>query len=341
MKLKLEKINYGKKDLSPVMSEDTLSYHRDNLAAGYIKRFNNKEGDSSFNEAGAFLHNIFFPQLQPPSKGNSPHGESLDLINSKFKSFKLFKEEFLKKAMSIQGSGWVYLSKSGDIKIIKNHQIRKDIVLLVDWWEHAWALDYKQDKKSYLNNIWKIIDWDYVNNKITSTSKKKEAVMLKELVKLANHLDKKGFAKEADYLDNIIKKMSQDNGSASESEKFSEAMSKRDEFAERLKEATIGVFVPSKDPGFHLQTPILKTLEFAGGLGTNEDEIYSVFKEMKDLETTNYKFKIEDVAEVFMGMTGSERRSLYEVLKSELSEGEIEKVEELFSGSIERISKIK
>ena len=68
--------------------------------------------------------------------------------------------------MSIQGSGWVYLSKSGKIKTIKNHEIKKDIVLLIDWWEHAWALDYQSDKKSYLNNIWSIINWDAINDKI-------------------------------------------------------------------------------------------------------------------------------------------------------------------------------
>ena len=68
--------------------------------------------------------------------------------------------------MTIQGSGWVYLSKSGDIKTIKNHEIKNDIVLLIDWWEHAWALDYQSDKKEYLKNIWSIINWDYVNDRI-------------------------------------------------------------------------------------------------------------------------------------------------------------------------------
>lgn len=166
MKLKLEKINYKKDELSPVMSEDTIKYHRDNLAAGYVKRFNEGKGDAKFNEAGAFLHNIFFPQLKPPSGSNKPHGACIELIKSRWETFDNFKEEFLKVAMGIQGSGWVYLSRSGDIKTIKNHQIKNDIVLLIDWWEHAWALDYKQDKKRYLSNIWKIINWDVVNDRI-------------------------------------------------------------------------------------------------------------------------------------------------------------------------------
>ena len=46
---------------------------------------------------------------------------------------------------------------------ITNHAIKKDIVVLVDWWEHAWALDYQADKKKYLENQWKIINWEHVN----------------------------------------------------------------------------------------------------------------------------------------------------------------------------------
>jgi Fe-Mn family superoxide dismutase len=68
--------------------------------------------------------------------------------------------------MAVQGSGWVYLSTSGTIKTIPNHQVRTDICVLVDWWEHAWALDYQWDKERYLDNIWKIIDWNVCNERI-------------------------------------------------------------------------------------------------------------------------------------------------------------------------------
>ena len=90
----------------------------------------------------------------------------ITLINKKYKSFSEFQDQILKNAMSIQGSGWIYMSQNGDIKIIKNHQIKKDIALLIDWWEHAWALDYQSDKKSYLENIWRIINWDIVNTRL-------------------------------------------------------------------------------------------------------------------------------------------------------------------------------
>ena len=68
--------------------------------------------------------------------------------------------------MSIQGSGWVYMSRSGDIKTIINHQVKKDVAMIVDWWEHAWALDYESDKAGYLTNMWKIINWDVVNSRL-------------------------------------------------------------------------------------------------------------------------------------------------------------------------------
>ncbi len=165
--LTLEKLPYTQSALAPVMSKATIEYHYGKLARSYVDRYNKGEGDRTFNEAGAFLHNIFFPQLMPPRNNNIPRGASAELINRKFKSFSEFKEKFAKEAMSIQGSGWIYLSRSGEIKKISNHQKRTDIALLVDWWEHAWAKDYGADKKRYLQNMWRIINWDRVNSRIT------------------------------------------------------------------------------------------------------------------------------------------------------------------------------
>jgi superoxide dismutase len=54
------------------------------------------------------------------------------MINAKFGSWEEFTAEFQKQAMTVQGSGWVYLARSGDIKIIPNHQVRDDILILVD-----------------------------------------------------------------------------------------------------------------------------------------------------------------------------------------------------------------
>ena len=135
-----------------------------------MERYNDGEGDLDFNEAGAFLHNLLFAQYQKPSSNNDPSGPASELITKNFKTFEKFKEAFKKEAMGVQGSGWVYLSKQGKIKTIANHEIRDDILLLVDWWEHAWALDYQSKKDKYLDNQWRIINWNVISARAGLTS---------------------------------------------------------------------------------------------------------------------------------------------------------------------------
>jgi Fe-Mn family superoxide dismutase len=165
-KLETTPLPYKDNELDPVLSKDSINYHYEHLAKGYARRYNAGEGNADFNRAGSFLHNKFFPQLRPPKGRNLPRGAVLALIEDKFKTLDDFKEAFKEAAMKIQGSGWVYLSTSGDIKTIPNHQVRTDICVLVDWWEHAWSLDYQWDKERYLDNIWRIIDWDVCNERL-------------------------------------------------------------------------------------------------------------------------------------------------------------------------------
>jgi Fe-Mn family superoxide dismutase len=164
--LKQVDLKYPLDGLGRSLSKGAMSYHYGKLYKAYVDRYNKGEGDTDFNEAGAFLHSIYFSQLTKPKGSNKPTGAVLALIEENYSSWEKFQDAFAKTAMAIQGSGWVYLAKDGKIKTIVNHQIKNDIVLLIDWWEHAWALDYQADKKGYLNNQWKIIDWDFVNTRI-------------------------------------------------------------------------------------------------------------------------------------------------------------------------------
>lgn len=165
-KLETTPLPYGVKDLEPVMSRATIDYHYEHLAKGYAQRYNRGEGNADFNRAGSFLHNRFFPQLRAPKSGNRPRGAVLELIETKFKTYDDFQEQFSEAAMKIQGSGWLYLSTGGDIKTIANHAVRTDICMIIDWWEHAWALDYQSDKAGYLRNMWRIINWDVCNERL-------------------------------------------------------------------------------------------------------------------------------------------------------------------------------
>lgn len=164
-KVHTAELPYSHTDLQPVLSKSTLDYHYESLAKGYAKRYNNNEGDSDFNYAGWFLHEIYFSQFQKPQESGTPNGPVLNLIKRKYGWWRDFKEQFKEEAMKIQGSGWIYMSFTGDIKTIVNHEVRNDILVLVDWWEHAWALDYQADKKQYLENTWKIMNWSHINTR--------------------------------------------------------------------------------------------------------------------------------------------------------------------------------
>ena len=161
------KLAYSLDGLGKSLSKSTLDYHYGKLYKAYCDRYNAGEGDADFNEAGAYLHSIYFSQFRTPKGSNKPDGAVLALIEEHYSSWEKFQASFEKAAMAVQGSGWVYLAKDGEIKIIKNHQIKKDIVILLDWWEHSFVIDYQTDKKSYLNNQWKIIDWTIINARLT------------------------------------------------------------------------------------------------------------------------------------------------------------------------------
>lgn len=158
-------LNFTERDVSPIMGKDTLYLHYEKLAKSYAQKYNDREGDLDFLYAGVFLHNLWFTQFRAARDNNKPNGPMLTFINKHFGSFDKFKVQFLEEAMKIQGSGWLYLAHNGTIKTIKNHEVRDDILLLVDWWEHAFILDYGSDKKRYLKELWKIISWTVVNTR--------------------------------------------------------------------------------------------------------------------------------------------------------------------------------
>jgi len=147
---------------APVISVSTMNLHL-KLAHGYTERFNKDEGDSEFNYAGYFLHNLLFPQYREPRTNNIPNGPIGSFIKTKFKSYENFVDQISLEAMKLQGSNWIYLARDGSIKTIHNHEVRDDILLLIDMWEHAFIIDYGSDKTKYLNNIWRIINWNVIN----------------------------------------------------------------------------------------------------------------------------------------------------------------------------------
>jgi Fe-Mn family superoxide dismutase len=158
-------LNFEPKEVATVLSKDAIDLHYGKLAHGYAERYNKKEGDPEFNYAGVFLHNTLFTQYREVRNNNKPNGPMMGFINKHFGDYDNMRSEFETEAMKIQGSGWIYLADDGKIKTIKNHEVRDDILLLVDWWEHAFLLDYGSNKKKYLSEQWKIINWNVINTR--------------------------------------------------------------------------------------------------------------------------------------------------------------------------------
>ena len=162
-------LDYSAGDLDPVLSKETIDYHFGKLAKGYAKRYNAGEGDEKFNKNGHLLHAIYFPQFKKPKGANRPTGQIAEFIDRKFGSYEDLKQKMKEEAMKIQGSGWIFVNNNGDIETIKNHELTGDskrVIILVDWWEHAWALDYQADKSKYFDNIWKIMDWSVISQRL-------------------------------------------------------------------------------------------------------------------------------------------------------------------------------
>ena len=138
------------------------------MSNGYVTRYNNKEGDPDFNYGGAMLHNLFWEQLQK-ADGSKPEGAIKELIEDKFGDLNSFVDEMIKTAMTIQGSGWVYLSKSGELKTTPNQSYKTDILMPIDMWEHSF-MDYipaKDAKKKYVESMMRIIDWEQINQRLS------------------------------------------------------------------------------------------------------------------------------------------------------------------------------
>jgi Fe-Mn family superoxide dismutase len=97
------------------------------------------------------------------------------LINRNFGSFERFKKEFSATALSTEGSGWAILAYdiiSDRLMLIQieKHNVNLiptlNILLVLDIWEHAYYLDYKNDRAKYIENFWDAVNWDEVNNRI-------------------------------------------------------------------------------------------------------------------------------------------------------------------------------
>ena len=164
-KAKRIKPKYSQKDINSVINKDGWELHFNQLYAGYCKKYN-AGNHTAYIKGGWKLHEAFFGQFKKSSDSNLPSGAALELINRKFGTFTKFKKELAEKANNFHGSGWIYLTTKGELKLIELHKPETDIALIVDLWEHSFVQTFDSYKDQYFKGIWTIVDWDIVSDRI-------------------------------------------------------------------------------------------------------------------------------------------------------------------------------
>jgi Fe-Mn family superoxide dismutase len=173
-----------------------LRLHLDKHHAAYVKgantilekmdkaRAENSDFDTkatfkelSFHIGGHLLHSLFWENLAPPGKGggDKPSGKIAQVIEEEFGSFERFKKVFSQTATSTEGSGWAALTfckKTGRpiIMQVEKHNTNVyptyRILMVLDVWEHAYYLDYKNDRGKFVEAFWTIVNWTEVNKRL-------------------------------------------------------------------------------------------------------------------------------------------------------------------------------
>ena len=134
----------------------------------------------AFNLAGHVNHTVFWQNLSPDG-GDKPDGELAAAIDEFFGSFDAFRAHFTANALGIQGSGWSILAWDilGARLVIEqlyDHQgnlaAGQVPLLMLDMWEHAFYLQYRNVKADYVEAFWNIADWSDVATRFTSARDK-------------------------------------------------------------------------------------------------------------------------------------------------------------------------
>jgi len=134
---------------------------------GDFSRIAALEESLAFNLSGHVLHSIFWRNLSPDG-GGKPAGELASAIDRDFGSFDQFKQQLTKAAATCMGSGWgalIWDSLSGRLLTVQIHDHQSHTIqggaplLVIDAWEHAYYLQYQNEKTKFFDAVWNIWNW--------------------------------------------------------------------------------------------------------------------------------------------------------------------------------------
>lgn len=130
------------------------------------------------NGGGHYNHELFWKLMSP--NGGQPAGNLLNAINSSFGSLEAFQKQFTDAGMSRFGSGWSWLVVDDDKRLRIGSTPNQDNPLMdisdfkgfpllgLDVWEHAYYLRYQNKRAEYIANWWKVVNWNYVQERFAS-----------------------------------------------------------------------------------------------------------------------------------------------------------------------------
>ena len=185
----LPELPYRYDALEPLLSREILELHHGAHHAAYVKGANDTldkltdarrtgrfdyigqlEKSLAFNLSGHVLHSLLWRNLTADG-GGTPTGELMTALKQDFGSFDAFKQQLTAAAGSVQGSGWGALSweplgKRLLVEQVFDHQGNTGNgtvpILVVDMWEHAYYLQYRNKKAAWLEAFWQLVNWSDV-----------------------------------------------------------------------------------------------------------------------------------------------------------------------------------
>lgn len=187
MTFELAKLPYDKDALAPYIGAGTIETHYEKHHRGYVDKLNDAVRSTRFAEksldeiiasskgkvfnfaAQAWNHTFYWKSMSPKG-GGSPKGELKDAMESSFGSIDKCKKELAEAAKGHFGSGWAWLAvnSDGELKVLDTHDAdnpltsRHTPLVTIDVWEHAFYLDYKNDKGAYVESVLEhLINWSF------------------------------------------------------------------------------------------------------------------------------------------------------------------------------------
>ncbi|MEV5965098.1 superoxide dismutase [Kribbella sp. NPDC051952] len=182
----LPDLPYDYSALAPSIAGEIMELHHDKHHATYVKGLNDTldklaeardKGDFgsivglektlAFNLGGHVNHSIFWKNLSPDG-GDKPDGELGAAIDESFGSFDSFQANFTASATTIQGSGWAILgwdALGGNLLVHQLYDQQGNLpagqipIVMLDMWEHAFYLQYKNVKPDYVKAWWNVVNW--------------------------------------------------------------------------------------------------------------------------------------------------------------------------------------